>query len=62
MESKKFKYILLCNCCNQSHDNTDIESTGGGMPLSVRFLPLRKYNPEILTYFSTKEVSIIKVF
>jgi hypothetical protein len=62
VESKKFKYVLLCNCCNQPHDNTDIESTGGGMPLSARFLPLRKYNPEILTYFLTKEVSLIRVY
>lgn len=56
--SKKFKYILLCNCSGQTVDNTDIEN-GGGRPLSVRFLPLKKYSPIVLYKYNTKEVSLI---
>jgi hypothetical protein len=56
--SKKFKYILIVNCCNQQQDNTDIQN-GGGRPLSCNFLPLKKYNPRKLYNYHTKEVSVI---
>jgi len=60
VENKKFKYILICNCCYQSHDNDDIE-TGGFRPLRCDFLPLKKYNPiKLFNYGRTKEVSIIE--
>jgi len=57
IESKKFKYILLCNCCNQKLDNPD--NSGRSTPLSARFFPLKKYNPIIIHNYYTKEISII---
>jgi len=58
VQSKKFKYILICNCCNQMQDDTDIE-TGSGRPLNSQFFPLKKYNPIRLLNYNTKEVSVI---
>ena len=60
IETKKFKYILICNCCNQTIDNTDIMN-GEWRPLSSNYLPLKKYNPIILLKYNTKEVSLIKI-
>ena len=59
-ESKKFKYILLVNCCNQKKDNETIK-TGAWRPLSMDFLPLKKYNPIKIGNYKTKEISIIKI-
>jgi hypothetical protein len=56
--SKKFKYILICNCGNQDKDNTDIE-LGEWRPLSCEYFPLKKYNPIKLFTYKAKEVSII---
>jgi len=58
VNSKKFKFILICNCCNQTSDDTDIK-TGGGRPLSCSFMPLLKYNPVKVLNYKSKEVSII---
>jgi hypothetical protein len=58
VENKIFKYILLCNCCNQNEDNTDI-TNGDWRHLSCDYLPLKKYNPVKLLNYKTKEVSII---
>jgi hypothetical protein len=58
VESKKFKYILLCNCSNQTIDNTNIEN-GGGRPLSCDFYPLKKYKPLKLYKYDSKEISVI---
>jgi hypothetical protein len=57
VEHKNFKYILICNCCNQKIDNpqNDDRSTS----LSVHFFPLKKYNPVKLYNYRTKEVSVI---
>lgn len=60
VESKKFKYILICNCCNQTVNNTNT-TTGGFRPLSCNYLPLNKYNPSKLYNYDTKEVSVIEV-
>jgi hypothetical protein len=60
VESKKFKYILICNCCNQTTDNVDIEN-GSGRPLSCNYFPLKKYNPRKLFNYYSKEVSIIEL-
>ena len=60
IQNKKFKYILICNCCNQYHDNTDIKD-GDFRPLSCDYLPLKKYNPIKLYNYHTKEVSVIKI-
>jgi hypothetical protein len=59
VESKKFKYILICNCCNQIIDNP--ENEGRSTPLSVNFFPLKKYNPLKLYKYHTKEVSVIHI-
>jgi hypothetical protein len=56
---KKFKYILICNCCNQTNDNPDIND-GDGRPLSCNYFPLKKYNPFKLFNYHTKEVSVIQ--
>jgi hypothetical protein len=57
VESKKFKYILLCNCCHQVKDNP--RNPDRFTPLSCRFLPLKKYSPVKLYEYDTKEVSVI---
>ena len=43
VEHKKFKFILICNCCRQTQDNVDIPN-GACRDLSCDFLPLKKYN------------------
>lgn len=58
VETKKFKYILICNCCYQTNDDPDI-SLGQFRCLSCDFLPLKKYNPFKLYNYNTKEVSVI---
>ena len=59
-ENKKYKYILLVNCCNQVADDQDI-NTGEGRPLSCNYFPLKKYNPEKIMNYNTKEVSLIRI-
>jgi hypothetical protein len=59
VKSKKFKYILICNCTGQKKDNTDIKD-GDWRPLSADYLPLKKYNPIKLYNYGTKEISVIK--
>jgi hypothetical protein len=56
---KKFKYILICNCCNQTSDNPSNE--GRSVPLSIAYLPLKKYSPHLLLNYNSKEVSFIVV-
>lgn len=62
--SKKYKYILIINCCSQKTDNEDIDKscmdTYRFRPLSANKLPLKKYKPEILTIYKSKEVSVIE--
>jgi len=58
VESKKFKFILICNCAYQQMDNPDI-SIGQFRCLSCDYLPLKKYNPKKLYTYNTKEVSVI---
>uniref|UniRef100_A0A6C0APC6 Uncharacterized protein n=1 Tax=viral metagenome TaxID=1070528 RepID=A0A6C0APC6_9ZZZZ len=60
IDTKKFKYILICNCSFQTEDNTNIE-LGQFRPLSLKYLPLSKYNPYKYINYFTKEVSIIDV-
>jgi hypothetical protein len=59
IENKKYKYILICNSCNQTYDYT--YETSRSIPLSAKFLPLKKYNPEVLLLYKEKEVSVIKL-
>lgn len=58
VEHKKFKYILICNCCYQRKNDRNIEN-GGFRPLSCEYFPLKKYNPIKLYKYNTKEVSVI---
>ena len=56
--SNKFKYIILTNCSWQKEDNTTIKM-GEHRPLSIHFLPLRKYKPKLLLNYHAKEVILI---
>ena len=58
VEQKLFKYILLCNCCSQWQDNTDIIN-GDFRHLSCQRFPLKRYNPIKLYNYHSKEVSVI---
>jgi len=58
VQSKKYKYILICNCCNQYKNNTDI-NIGSWRALNSKFLPLKKYSPIRLGFYNTKELSVI---
>ena len=58
--TKRFKYILITNCCNQLVDNTDIPD-GSWRELGSKYFPLKKYEPIVLYKYHTKEVSLIKV-
>ena len=57
--SKKFKYILICNCCGQDQDNMDMYYIGGFRELSAKYFPLKRYDAKILYTYHTKEVSLI---
>ena len=59
VENKIFKYILICNCCNQIQDNPI--NYNRWTPLSCNYLPLKKYNPRKLYNYATKEVSVIYI-
>jgi len=58
VSSKRYKYILICNSCNQIKDNTNIEC-GNWHPLSCDFFPLKKYNAKKLYKYNDKEISVI---
>jgi len=59
VESKKFKHILITNCCGQTEHNTEIIDNGCFHPLSANFYPLLKYNAKKLCNYNTKEISVI---
>jgi hypothetical protein len=59
VDSKKFKYILIINCCNQTQDNTDI-SNGDCRGLSCGYFPLKRYEPIKLLNYHSKEICLIK--
>ena len=56
--SKKYKYILICNCCNQVYDHLDT-CRGGFRQLNCNLLPLKKYNPMKVYEYDTKQVCVI---
>jgi len=60
VSSKKFKFILIINCCQQRIDNP-IGNDGEYIELNCNFLPLKKYNPKRLFNYANKEISIIEV-
>jgi hypothetical protein len=57
ISTKKYKYILLCNSCNQKYDY--VHETSRSIPLSIHFLPLKKYNLTLLSYYNDKEISLL---
>lgn len=57
VEKDIFKYILICNCSRQTIDNP--ENEGRSTPLSINFLPLKKYNCVNVYNYHSKELSII---
>ena len=59
LNNKKFKYIMICNCCHQTQNNTNIK-TGDFRPLSCDFFPLKRYKPVKVYNYNTKEVSVIQ--
>ena len=58
--NKKYKYILITNCCSQMFDNQDVVN-GDFRKLTARMNPLKQFNPKIIGNFNTKEISIIKI-
>jgi hypothetical protein len=60
IESKKFRYILICNCKDQKFDEQDILN-GDCRSLSINYLPLKKYNFTKIYDYNNKEVSFIKL-
>ena len=60
VEYKKFKYILICNCCGQTQDDVNILD-GKWRALSCNYLPLKKYNAIKLYNYHSKEVSVIEI-
>jgi len=59
INNKRFKYILITNCCEQEIDDEDIVN-GGWRQLSVLKSPLSIFKPVILLKYHTKEVSLIR--
>lgn len=58
IQTKKFKFILICNCCDQKQDNTDFNNNLW-RPLCCDYFPLKKYNAIRLYRYHSKEVSLI---
>lgn len=54
-----FNYIMICNCCDQKEDDPP-NIAPHPRQLSSNFLPLKKYSPQSLLRYNTKEVCIIQ--
>lgn len=54
-----FKYIMICNCCDQKEDDPP-NVAPHTRQLSSNFLPLKKYSPRSLLRYNTKEVCVIQ--
>ena len=61
VSSNKTKNIIIVNSFQQEFEEEDIYKIGEWRGLSAIFLPLKKYNPEILLNYNDKEISIINV-
>ncbi len=61
IESKKFKYILLVNCCNQKKNDQSCKTGQHARALTCNLLPLKKYNAVKIDNYNSKEISIIKI-
>jgi len=61
--TKKFKYIIITNNGKQNYDNLELDHIGNGRGLKCDFLPLKKYNAQLLLeYFGgeNKHMCIIR--
>ena len=58
VDSNKFKFILIINCCYQIKHDTDI-NTGYCHCLSADYFPLKKYKPTKLFNYHSKQISVI---
>ena len=61
IKNKRFKYILIVNSCKQIMNDCDTV-TGQYRELCSDFNPLKKFNPIKMFNYSSKEVSLIKLF
>lgn len=66
IKSKKYKYILITNCYQNTPENTENSERkdikiGDFSSLSALRHPLNMYKPKILYNWDTKEVSLIEV-
>jgi hypothetical protein len=57
IQSRKFRWILICNCARQKRVKNI--KTGYHRQLSISFRPLSLFNPTVLFRYETKEVSLI---
>jgi len=57
-QQKQFKYILICNSSNQTHDSVN-NTTGTYRELSCDYYPLKHFNPVKLLNYNSKEVCLI---
>jgi hypothetical protein len=57
LEFKNFKYILICNSCKQSYDDT---VDGGHRELNYNYFPLKKYNLTKIFNYSDKEIYVLQ--
>jgi hypothetical protein len=58
----KHTTFMIVNSCKQFQDDQDTYRDGYFRNLSALFLPLKKYNPEVVFKYNDKEVSIIKPY
>jgi hypothetical protein len=57
-QHKRFKYILICNSCNQQADSVN-NVTGTYRELSCDYYPLKHFNPVKVLNYNSKEVCLI---
>lgn len=57
IRSKKFRWILICNCAQQKRVKNI--KTGYHRQLSISFRPLSQFSPTVQLTYETKEVSLI---
>lgn len=57
IRSQKFRWILVCNCAQQKRVKNI--KTGYHRQLSAAFRPLCLFNPTVVFWYATKEVSLI---
>ena len=55
IQSKKFKYILICNCSYQTNDSQHI-NTGVFRPINKNFYPLNEFELIKVFSYNTKDV------